>query len=90
MYCKSYCLLLPDPTQFTATFDQEEYQSVININSPSGTDLFAAFLIINSSVTISHLSFDIVDIMVVGESMKGESVAGESVEGESVSNSITS
>ena len=50
-------------------FDQEEYQSLLYINSPNGTDLFTALLAINSSVTIGYLSFDIIDNMMVGESV---------------------
>ena len=64
-------ILFPPVPQFTAMFDQDEYQSLININSPTETDLLTAFFIINSSVTIGYLSFDIVNNMMVGESVSG-------------------
>ena len=52
-------------------FDEDEYQSLIQVIAPTGTELFTAFFIINSSVTIGYLSFDIVDNMMVGESVSG-------------------
>ena len=64
-------IIFPPVPQFTAMFAQDEYQSFININSPAGTGLFTTSFIINSSVTIGYLSFDIVDNMMVGESVSG-------------------
>ena len=52
-------------------FDLEEYEPRVSVSAPIGTDLFTAFFIINSSVTIGYLSFDIVDNMMVGESVSG-------------------
>jgi len=49
-------------------FDPEQYQSLVNTNIPIGADLFTAFFIINSSATITYVSFDIIDDMIVGES----------------------
>ena len=54
------------PQLFTAMFDPEQYQSLIDTNIP---DLFTAFFIINSSATITYISFDIIDDMMVGESV---------------------
>ena len=57
------------PQLFTAMFDPEQYQSLVDTNIPIGADLFTAFFIINSSATITYISFDIIDDMMVGESV---------------------
>ena len=52
-----FCLIV---TSSIAQFNEPEYEFDINIYSPIGTVVFEALFIINPTVTVEYLSFDIV------------------------------
>ena len=48
-------------------FDREGYECGVNVYTPITTPLIEPMFVIDSNVPLSHLSFDIVDNMMAGE-----------------------
>ena len=53
--------------QFSSLFNPAEYESEISVATPTGTDLFTAYFVIDSNTSFTHLRFQLVNTILEGE-----------------------